>query len=332
MIELIEFTIREKQTDDDMMYFYHSCFETAKNTDAIQYTSLKEKYPEKEEKEIFQMFRQEIDESFDFDREDCRIFFLEDDEGRIGGYVWVALRDNEDAWDLERPLWIFDINVHPDFRRRGLGHCLLRETEVFAKEMKRNIGLFVHEKNLAAVRLYKSEGYVTKTIPLSMVLDDDYEYSVPSGFIVRKASIDDESVLWSLGLDSFSRLVRFSCDVSDDEISKRYHKYLQKYASEESNHKKYVVLTSDERVIAFLWIGVAYFSDKYGLVYDLAIDERYRTEEIENLLVAIFKKWSCEKGLPRAYLLYHTGDDISLEAYTRSGFTLSGFFLEKQVT
>jgi ribosomal protein S18 acetylase RimI-like enzyme len=329
----MKFTVRERKTDENMSYFYRSCFETAKNTDAIQYTSLKNEHPEMNEEEIFQLFRKEIDDSFDFEREDCKIYFIESGKGRTSGYVWVALRDSEDAWDLDRPLWIFDINVHSDFRRKGLGRLLLRKTEEFAEQMRRNIGLFVHEQNSAAINLYKSEGYVTKTIPLSVVLDkEDCMSEVPSDFIMKQTSIDDDDLLWSLGIDSFRRLVRFSGDVSDEEVSRKYNEYLHKYDGERNNHAKYAVMTVDGAVIAFLWVGVAYFSDKYGLLYDCAIDESYRIEEVENLIVSAFKKWSCERGLERAYILYHVKSDINREAFTRMGFTIPGFFLEKQIS
>jgi ribosomal protein S18 acetylase RimI-like enzyme len=326
------FTIRESQTDEDMEFMYRSCFDTAKSTDAIQYTGIKQRHPEANEDTAFQLFRQEIIEYFDFSRDDCRIIIAEDEKKEYAGYIWVALRDSEDPWDLERPVWIFDINVQPKFRRQGLGRLLLQRGEDFAKELDRNIGLFVHSSNARAISLYRSSGYADKNYPVSIRLQESDEVVEPLlGTVLRELTGDDHEMVVTLGLNRFRRKVLFSNDASDEAISQRYQAHLANYGDDENRHSRYTLLSDQGDLIAYLWAGIAHFSDQFGLIYDLVIDEEKRTREIETYLVRVFKRWSYQRGLSGAYVLLHTEDDLKLDTLRAMGFKVPGIFMEKRL-
>lgn len=57
--------------------------------------------------------------------------------------------------------WIVTLGVLPEYRRRGVGHALLRQCE-YQLNSKR-IRLCVRKSNLPALKLYQQEGYVIYT-------------------------------------------------------------------------------------------------------------------------------------------------------------------------
>lgn len=73
-----------------MQNFYRMSFETARSTNDRHYIELKEKYPDRSEEEIFQIFKDEVVDSYDLERDDCRIFIAEDEDGTYAGHIWIA--------------------------------------------------------------------------------------------------------------------------------------------------------------------------------------------------------------------------------------------------
>jgi GNAT superfamily N-acetyltransferase/L-amino acid N-acyltransferase YncA len=329
----LEFSIRRNQSREDIEFLCESCFQTAKNTQAIQYTSLKEQYPDKTEHEIFVIFRDEILESFDFSRDDCRVYILESVTGTKVGYIWVAIRDSEDPWDLNRPLWIFDISILPEFRRHGLAKRLLKESEEYAKEIGRNVGLFVHEHNKGAFALYRSVGYHIKSTPLSLKLTTEKRNLTHSTeYNIREAVNNDESSILELSYDTFRRLVRYSTNASDEVITRKFSENNQKIDERGDRLSKFVVINQDDDIIAYLLVGVAYFSDKVSLLYDVSIKTGSNREQLQKLLLDKFIHWSFENGFETAYILLHSEDDISTDVCRDHGFKIPGFFMEKKLT
>lgn len=328
----MSFTIRKNNSQEDITFLCKSCFQTAKDTQAIQYNSLKEQNPDKNEEELFVLFSEEIVESFDFTREDCRIYIIEDEKNAKLGYIWVAIRDSEDSWDLERPLWIFDISVLPKYRRRGLARQLLNKAEEFAVELGRNIGLFVHEHNKSAISLYKSSGYKIKMTLVSLKLTDAEKTRASSTkFTLREAEDKDETSIFDLGLSTFKRLVRYSIDASDEAIIKKYRNNNEKFDEKSKRYSKYVVESADNEIVAFVLVGVAYFSDEVGLLYDAAIKQDRNTNDLQSMLLRCFRDWSFERGLSTAYILLHTEEDISREICSEMRFKVPGYFMEKKL-
>ena len=328
----MDFNIRRNQSQDDIDFLCSMSFQTAKHARDIHYTSLKEKHPDKSEDEIFELFRDELMESYDFSRDDCRIYIVDDENGVRIGYVWVAIRDSEDSWDLDRPLWIYDISVLPEYRRRGLAKMLLLKAEEYAKELGKNIGLFVHEHNTGAINLYKSLEYEVKATPTSVILDDSDQIQISLQDYVVQDIIDiNDNRIWDINLETFKRLVRYSKDASDDEVEQKFRENRQKYDLQSEKYASYLVLSPNDEIVGFVLVGVSYFSDDIGMIYELAIDKEMRNEELERLLVNLFKKWSADKGLSRLYILLHSQWNLSIETCREMGFKIPGYFMEKRL-
>ena len=77
------------------------------------------------------------------------------------GIVWIAVRDSE----VGRSVWVYDIQVHEPFRRRGHATRALRAIESAARDLGADsVGLHVFGHNCAARALYERLGYETTSV------------------------------------------------------------------------------------------------------------------------------------------------------------------------
>lgn len=84
------------------------------------------------------------------------------------GILWLAVLDSS----IGRSVWIYDIVVHEQFRRRGYGARMLGLVEEKAREVSaKSVGLQVFGHNHGARKLYEKTGYETTDIVMSKRLD-----------------------------------------------------------------------------------------------------------------------------------------------------------------
>jgi len=80
------------------------------------------------------------------------------------GTVWFALLDS----DVGRSVWIYDIIINENFRRRGYATRTLELVEDRAKELgARSVRLHVFGHNHGAQALYEKLGYNTTSITMA---------------------------------------------------------------------------------------------------------------------------------------------------------------------
>jgi GNAT superfamily N-acetyltransferase len=92
---------------------------------------------------------------------DTLLLTATDAEGIPIGLAWVALVHPRGRADTA---WIFDIEVFPEHRGRGLGRVLLSAVEdEVARHGVGKLGLNVFGNNEVALRLYESAGYAVIT-------------------------------------------------------------------------------------------------------------------------------------------------------------------------
>ena len=323
--------IRKAETHADWDFFFGLSFETLKamaNRKSM-YDQLVEANPGKSDAELMTANREELENYTDFSDPKTRVFIAENDVGEYSGYLWMGERNSVDYWDFQRPQWIYDIVVHLKFRGQGFGKLLMKQAENFALEMNRNIGLFVHEDNISAINLYKSEGYSIKNIPMSRKIAKNLPESEIEGYRIRECIEEDSQSLKELGLKSFTRMVKLSDDIADEQIHKKYDMYLEEFGRMERAHIGFVIETLDGVIVGHILVGIPSFSDKVGLVYDSAIAPEHKSRDIVNALIARIASWCSMNGLSTLYYLLHVQDDISQQDLQDLGFVVPGFFMEK---
>ena len=84
------------------------------------------------------------------------------------GVLWISSRDS----GVGQSLWIYDIIVHEQFRRRGYARRILKLAEDRARELgAARVELHVFGHNHAARTLYEKTGYEVSSIVMVKQLD-----------------------------------------------------------------------------------------------------------------------------------------------------------------
>jgi RimJ/RimL family protein N-acetyltransferase len=96
------------------------------------------------------------------------LYALRDDStGADVGNVWFAIRDT----GVGRSVWIYDIIIHEEFRRKGYASRTLELVEDRARELgARSVELHVFGHNHGARALYEKVGYNVTSITMAKPL------------------------------------------------------------------------------------------------------------------------------------------------------------------
>ena len=147
---MADFTIRRAREDELATIKKMSVGQTLLELDEFELQE--KKRVEKEDAERLEVF---------FRKEGNEFFVAEDGAGRMAGYVWFGVS--------QRPFsgigigWIYDIEVVPEHRGKGVGEMLMRHALDVAKGHGfRQTGLMVNAKNRAAWSLYEKLGFKTE--------------------------------------------------------------------------------------------------------------------------------------------------------------------------
>jgi ribosomal protein S18 acetylase RimI-like enzyme len=96
------------------------------------------------------------------------LFVVEDGEGTRVGVLWLGDPVDGDP----DTLWVYDIEIDPDHRGRGLGRDTMLLAEAEARRLGRNrIKLNVFARNAVARALYLSLGFEEMSVQMSKAVD-----------------------------------------------------------------------------------------------------------------------------------------------------------------
>jgi ribosomal protein S18 acetylase RimI-like enzyme len=330
----MNYVARRAQSEEDMDFFFKLSFDTMLATESRRnfYDEMIKDNPDASNDDIFKLHRKEVEEYFDFSDSSARVFIVKTNNGEYCGYLWMGLRKSEDAWDLERPQWIYDVVVDSRFQGNGLGKMLLQQAEEFAHESNVNIGLFVHADNDPAIALYNKMGYNIKVTPISKKLGtDNHDIVTDSRFSIRKEQVTDSDIVQSMEFEHFKRKVRFSCDADDTTIRRRYEDHIGKYAKTPEKHQRLVALTKDEEIAGSVWAGISDFNEKVAMTYEFLVYSDYRNSIVSEMLINSIEKWAKNGGFSTMYTLLHSEDDLGVEFFKSKGYMVPGFFMEKRL-
>ena len=97
------------------------------------------------------------------------LFVVEDGEGTRVGVLWLGDPVDGDP----DTLWVYDIEIDPDHRGRGLGRDTMLLAEAEARRLGRSrIKLNVFARNAVARALYLSLGFEEMSVQMSKAVDE----------------------------------------------------------------------------------------------------------------------------------------------------------------
>jgi ribosomal protein S18 acetylase RimI-like enzyme len=92
--------------------------------------------------------------------------FTAEASGRTVGWLWFS-----ETSDVPGEAWIFDVEVAADVRGRGYGRAIMREALVKVRAMGCvKLGLNVFGSNDVAINLYRSMGFRTQSMQMTIEL------------------------------------------------------------------------------------------------------------------------------------------------------------------
>lgn len=87
-------------------------------------------------------------------------FYVADSKGMMAGYLWWGT--SERPFSGTKVGWIYDVQVVPAYRGKGIGEALMKHAlQVSREKGLRQTGLMVNEKNRIAWSLYEKLGFRT---------------------------------------------------------------------------------------------------------------------------------------------------------------------------
>jgi len=148
----MEIRIRTVENERDIRFFERLNFESYK----LEFLRDRE-ITEEEARREFEEF--EKSDPLNPWGEDHQVFLATNEEDTLMGLIWLAKREPFYVFE-ERLVWIYNLHVVPEHRRKGLARHLLGEVEKWARlEGLKSIGLHVIDFNKPARHLYESSGY-----------------------------------------------------------------------------------------------------------------------------------------------------------------------------
>jgi ribosomal protein S18 acetylase RimI-like enzyme len=145
-----EFTIRRARDDELVTIKQMSVNQTI--LELKEYELQERARIEKEDAETLEVF---------FKKEGNEFYVAEGKDSRMAGYVWFGV--SQRPFSGIRVGWIYDIEVLPSFRGKGLGEALMRHALKVSKERGfPQTGLMVNAKNRVASSLYEKLGFQTE--------------------------------------------------------------------------------------------------------------------------------------------------------------------------
>ena len=146
----VAFTIRRARDDE---------------LDTIRRMSAKQTILELDEFELQEKERIEKDDlkrMDEFFRKPGNEFYVaEGEDGAMAGYVWFGV--SERPFSGNKMGWVYDIEVVPEFRGKGIGEALMKHAMKVSRDRGfAQTGLMVNQQNKVAWTLYEKLGFQTE--------------------------------------------------------------------------------------------------------------------------------------------------------------------------
>lgn len=319
----MEFLIRPVESQADLMNYYIASFPLFKEKFYSDSTDSDE--------DLFKAHCENLSD-VDFFGSDATLLIAEKSNGEFAGAVWVGLRENNDMWDQkdELPAWVFDVEVLPKFRSRGLGRRLMLKAEEWTREMELDrIGLHTDytlnvARNLYLSLGYKDFAYVLRKRVTESGSDFSKNYS-PS----RPRSEESMSPYFDWRVSRFRRVVGISDDMDLSTIESLYPKFKARPDIMSPSYTTYVVSDAEASLLGVV-LGKMHDGDAW--IVDLEVNPSADWESIAGPLLHQMEVWATGEKAPSIAVFINAKRTELIATLREINYEFTNFYMDKRLT
>lgn len=262
------------------------------------------------------------------------LWTVRDHEGSPVGHLWLLVRPQSS----EVEAFLYDVELVPEARGRGLGRATMLAGEDTARELGATVmRLNVFGHNVPAIRLYRSLGFEVAMAAMTKRLGDTEPLPADelSGRIELRDMTAEEYAVFRprLEADYAANLAR-STSAPLDEAARRSADDLGRLLPDGLDTPGSLIWTAYDgaQPVADLWLQVSESSDglhAYG--YQLEVREPLRRRGYARAVLHAAERACRERGVRRVGLSVFGFNDAARALYEQLGFTLVAQLMVKSL-
>ncbi|MGC9445129.1 MAG: GNAT family N-acetyltransferase, partial [Candidatus Methanospirareceae archaeon] len=118
------------------------------------------------------------------------VLVAEDEDDAVGG--WIGWTVKQSSVQQESYVYLAEVMVHPDFRRKGMATTLVKEAEQQAQEKGSNyLYCYIYGPNDASKALFENLGYANMRALKSCALTAYKKEVITANYTIERATIRD---------------------------------------------------------------------------------------------------------------------------------------------
>lgn len=314
----MSFSLSNQLSPQDLAFFYQHTYQSSLDAGLAP------------NGQSLEAFSEEM-EAYNHSKKAYTVIVAKTEDDAPAGFIWAANRGARDELAILPDLaWVYDIQVLPEFRRRGLGRRLLAQSEEWARQQGySHLGLHVYGNNHGAIRLYETSGFATASCYLRKTLAAKQVPAQPPNLSLRSAeNAKDIRRYQQLSLEHFSQLTRLVSSISSKQIAANHALYLKNFRFE--SEKRQILLLEDfnGNVVGGTWFYPSQ-GDMGSTPYLWVQEAIAPTTELTMLIFAYLEHWAMQNELSNIRTLRMSSENSLLQAMQSSGFALSNLFMRK---
>lgn len=314
----MSFTLSNQLSPQDLDFFYQRTYQSSLDAGLVP------------DGQSLKAFSEEL-KAYNHSKKACTVIVANAADGAPAGYIWAANRGASDELGLLPDLaWVYDIQVVPEFRRRGLGRLLLSQAEDWSRQQGyTHLGLHVYGVNHGAIRLYETSGFTTISCYLRKALSaEDVPSPIPNLSLRPAATGEDFTAYKRISLEHFAHLTRQVSPISAEQIATNHAAYLENFRFDAEKHQILLLEDFNGAVVGGAWFYPS--KGDMGSTPYLWVQEAIApTTDLTMKLFATLEHWAVNHDLFNIRTLRMGSERGLLQALQSSGFNISNLFMRK---
>jgi ribosomal protein S18 acetylase RimI-like enzyme len=257
-----------------------------------------------------------------------RLWTVRDADDALVGTLWIRVR----PLSTEVEAYVFDVEVVPGARGRGLGRATLLAGERAARALGATVvRLNVFGHNTVALRLYESLGYAATSVAMARRLDGP-ELPVAGRQVgLRDMTAAEADVLRPRLLARRASDLERAGALPAAEARQQATEEVRRLRPDAPGHRLWAAVEGDEPV-GHVWLGLQERSDGlHGWGFDLEVREGLRRRGYGRALLAAAERACRGLGVGSVGVSVPGCSDGGRSLYERSGFAVTARSMRKSL-